>query len=57
MGVAGFACAIGVHFAVGYLDVFHLLPAFAGLCIFIVADGLLWIGLRENALTRKEQGR
>jgi len=48
MGVAGFAGAIGVHFAVGYLDFFHLLPAFAGLCIFIVADGLLWMGWRKN---------
>ncbi len=44
MGCAGFGCAIGVHFAVGYLDFLHLLPAFLGLIIFLVADVLLWIG-------------
>jgi hypothetical protein len=44
MGCAGFGCAIGVHFAVGYLDFFHLLPAFVGVLIFIVADLLLWVG-------------
>jgi hypothetical protein len=49
MGCAGFAGAIGVHFAVGYLDFFHLLPAFAGFFIFIAADGLLWAGWRQNA--------
>ena len=44
MGFAGFGCAIGVHFAVGYLDFCHLLPAFAGLGLFLVADLLLWRG-------------
>ncbi|MBV9266375.1 MAG: hypothetical protein JO061_09430 [Acidobacteriaceae bacterium] len=44
MGCTGFGCAIGVHFAVGYLDFFHLLPAFLGLIIFILADSLLWLG-------------
>jgi hypothetical protein len=48
MGCAGFAGAIGVHFAVGYLDFFHLLPAFAGCLIFIAADGLLWAGWRAD---------
>jgi hypothetical protein len=57
MGVAGFAGAIGVHFAVGYLDFFHLLPAFAGLCIFILAEGLLWAGWRKNAQAAKKQRR
>jgi hypothetical protein len=47
MGASGFAAAIGVHFVVGYLDFFHLLPAFAGLLIFILADGLLWAGSRR----------
>lgn len=37
-------CAIGIHFAVGCLNFFHLLPAFLGLMIFVVADALLWIG-------------
>lgn len=44
MGFAGFGCAIGVHFAVGYLDFWHLLPAFAGLGLFLVAALLLWLG-------------
>lgn len=48
MGCAGFGCAIGVHFAVGYLDFMHLLPAFVGLAIFLLADGLLWAGRRKN---------
>ncbi len=42
MGFSGFGCAIGVHFAVGYLDFFHLLPAFLGCAIFLFADALLW---------------
>lgn len=29
-GITGFGCAIGVHFAVGYTDAFHLAPAIAG---------------------------
>jgi hypothetical protein len=49
MGCAGFGCAIGVHFAVGYLDFFHLLPAFAGFFLFILADALLWAGWRKLA--------
>ena len=38
-GVAGFAPAIGVHFAIGYTDPFHLAPAVAGAAIYAV--GLL----------------
>ncbi len=49
MGFAGFGCAIGVHFAVGYLDFFHLLPAFIGLVIFVVADVLLWMGKQKGS--------
>jgi hypothetical protein len=56
MGCAGFAGAIGVHFAVGYLDFFHLLPAFAGFFIFVVAEGLLWSGWRENAGAAEQLG-
>lgn len=54
MGCAGFGGAIGVHFAVGYLDFFHLLPAVLGLLLFLVADGLLWAGWRSHALARKQ---
>lgn len=35
-GCTGFVAAIGVHLAVGYLDVSHLAPAFAGALIFAV---------------------
>jgi hypothetical protein len=55
MGCAGFGCAIGVHFAVGYLDFVHLLPAFIGLIVFMVADGLLWAGRAKNSLPMGER--
>jgi hypothetical protein len=56
MGIAGFGGAIGVHFAVGYLDFLHLLPAFLGLLLFLLANGLLWAGWRSRraAKTRHE---
>ena len=34
-GSTGFACAFGVHFMVGYLDVLHLLPAALGTLLFL----------------------
>jgi hypothetical protein len=52
MGCAGFGGAIGVHFVVGYVDFFHLLPAFLGFLLFLLADGLLWMGWRQNAAAR-----
>jgi len=54
MGCAGFGAALGVHFAVGYLDFFHLLPGFVGFSIFIVADLLLWWGWRTQSLSHPE---
>jgi hypothetical protein len=39
-GIAGFGCAIGVHFAVGYTDAFHLAPAVAGAVQFAVGLAL-----------------
>lgn len=48
MGCAGFGCAIGVHFAVGYLDFLHLLPAFIGFILFLSADALLWLGRKRT---------
>jgi hypothetical protein len=48
MGTAGFGGAIGVHFAIGYLDFFHLLPAFMGFLLFIIADVLLWLGWQRR---------
>ncbi|MEM7344324.1 MAG: hypothetical protein AAF485_08765 [Chloroflexota bacterium] len=33
-GGAGFGCAIGIHFIVGYTDFIHLLPAYLGAIIY-----------------------
>ena len=30
VGLAGFGCALGIHFIVGYTDIIHLLPAYLG---------------------------
>lgn len=59
-GLAAYAAAIGVHFAVGYIDVRHLLPAFAGLGLFLggLACAFRWMHdtvaprSNEEALTR-----
>ncbi len=39
-GTAGFGCAVGVHFAVGYTDAIHLLPAAAGASLFLAGLAL-----------------
>jgi hypothetical protein len=52
MGSVGFGCAIGVHLVVGYLDFMHLLPAFAGLMLFLLADLLFWLGWRRELVDR-----
>ncbi|HRW04406.1 MAG TPA: hypothetical protein P5121_04890 [Caldilineaceae bacterium] len=39
-GWIGFGCAVGIHWLVGYTDVTHLLPAYAGL--WVLASGL-WL--------------
>jgi hypothetical protein len=36
-GIIGFACAIGVHFVVGYTSLTHLLPAYVGALMFLGA--------------------
>jgi hypothetical protein len=48
-GLIAYAAAIGVHYAVGYLSVKHLLPAFGGLVVMLV--GLI---LSYPFLCRKE---
>jgi hypothetical protein len=54
MGCAGFGGALGVHFVVGYTDFLHLLPAFLGLLLFLVAEVLLWAGWKQTrARTRR----
>jgi hypothetical protein len=39
-GTTGFACAIGVHFAIGYTDALHLAPAIAGALLFAIGIAL-----------------
>jgi len=48
-GVIAYATAIGVHYAVGYLSVKHLLPAFGGLGLMLVG-----LALAYPFLCRKE---
>ena len=56
MGCAGFGCAIGIHFVVGYTDLAHLSPAFVGLALFLIAAGLLWAGRTPSTLIGREPG-
>jgi hypothetical protein len=37
MGLAGFGATLGVHWAIGYTDITHLGPAYAGCLLFIAA--------------------
>ncbi len=39
-GMTGFGCAIGVHYPIGYVDWFHLAPAWSGLALFVAGMGL-----------------
>ncbi len=39
-GVAGYLCAISVHFAVGYVSAWHLAPAFGGALVLAAGLGL-----------------
>jgi hypothetical protein len=48
-GAIAYAAAIGVHYAVGYFNVMHLLPAFGG--FMLMTTGLL---LSYPFLCRKE---
>jgi len=51
-GLAGFACAIGVHLVVGYLDLLHLAPAILGAVLFLVA-----IALSYGPMCRGDEAR
>jgi hypothetical protein len=46
-GITGFTMAIGVHFVIGYLDLRHLAPAFAGAAIFLVGWALMKLPAEE----------
>lgn len=41
-GIAGFSCAIGVHYPIGYVDFYHLLPAWTGALVFAAGAFLTW---------------
>ncbi len=41
-GLAGYCPAIGVHFAVGYENLWHLAPAFIGLAMFLTGSALAY---------------
>jgi hypothetical protein len=47
-GMAAYACAIGVHFVVGYMHLTHLAPAFAGLGWFLIALALSYLYLCDR---------
>jgi len=45
-GIAGFGCAIGVHYVEGYTDLVHLAPAIAGAALFAASVALERAGHR-----------
>jgi hypothetical protein len=47
MGVFGFGAALGVHAAIGYVDVVHLAPAYLGSLLFLV--GMICLKRKSNA--------
>lgn len=51
-GLSSYTVAIGVHFVVGYVNWFHLLPAFSGLGLFLLGLGLshAWLCRSVSAL-------
>ena len=51
-GVAGFGCAIGVHYVVGYRSLTHLAPAMAGAALFLCG-----LALSHASMTRGRDGR
>jgi hypothetical protein len=55
-GSAGFVCAIGVHYPIGYTDITHLAPAWAGFIVFVWSVFLLrgtWHPAPPNAAATK----
>ena len=43
-GLAGFGCAIGIHFPMGYRSVSHLFPAFIGAALYATGMVCTWPG-------------
>ena len=56
MGFFGFGAALGVHFAIGYLDFTHLAPAYAGLILYLVGFALCFGG-RFRTVTGEQDRR
>jgi hypothetical protein len=48
VGLTGFGAALGVHFAVGYLEFSHLAPAYAGASVFLIGDLLCALELKHQ---------
>ena len=48
MGLCGFGAALGVHFAIGYTNFAHLVPAYAGFLMFATGTFLLSQGLNRK---------
>ena len=46
-GAAGFGCAIGTHYLEGYLNTYHLAPAFAGAGLFVASVACEILGWRQ----------
>lgn len=52
-GGAGFGCAIGTHFVEGYMNTFHLAPAFLGAALFggsVLSEMLGWRHMKRARL-------
>jgi dihydroorotate dehydrogenase len=50
-GLAAYAAALGVHCAVGYMSLMHLLPALGGLMLFLLGLGLSYPFLCQKPAT------
>jgi acyl-homoserine lactone acylase PvdQ len=56
-GVLAYAAAIAVHLAVGYIDPWHLAPAYGGLAVFLLGLGLSYPFLCRPGATPAEWRR
>jgi hypothetical protein len=46
-GAPGFLTALGVHVAVGYLDMWHLFPGIVALAVYVASLTLLYPYLKQ----------
>lgn len=56
-GIAAYFAAIAIHYLVGYTHLLHLLPAFAGIILFLVGMALSfpYLGIRHAEIERHWQ--